>query len=88
MPENRTSQRIECSNCCHVSFNGQKYRGTIENLSISGALLKLTARKKVDFPQGSLCSLIISDDPLFIPGVFSGKVVHHRLSRIGIKFQF
>ena len=88
MSEKRTNQRIECANNCHLSFNGKIYRGIIENLSSTGALLKVTAKKLFELPQGSQCSLIISDDPLFIPGEFSGKIVHNGTSRIGIKFQF
>jgi hypothetical protein len=92
MPEiktkQRSSQRIECSNSCYLRYKGIEYRGVIENLSTSGALLNLSARQLLDIPRGSHCSLIISDDPQFIPGEFSGKIVHHHSSRIGIKFQF
>ena len=88
MSEKRTSQRVECSSNCQLSLNGNIYRGIIENLSTSGALLKVAAKKLFELPQGSQCSLIISDDPLFIPGVFSGNIVHNCSSRIGIKFQF
>lgn len=88
MAEKRSSQRVACSNICQLRFKGKNYRGVIENLSDSGALLKLAARKQPDFSQGSPCSLIISDDPLFVPGEFSGNVVHHHSSRVGIKFQF
>jgi PilZ domain-containing protein len=88
MAEKRASQRVACSNSCQLRFKGKNYRGVIENLSNSGALLKLVARKQLDIPQGSQCSLIIGDDPLFVPGEFSGNVVHHRSSRVGIKFQF
>ncbi len=88
MSEKRSNQRVVCSNRCQLQFNGKNYRGIIENLSNSGALLKLSAKQRLELPQGSLCSLIINDDPLFVPGEFSSKVVHHRSSHIGIKFQF
>jgi hypothetical protein len=91
MPEiikQRTNQRIECSNSCYLRYKGKEYRGVIENLSTSGALLKLSVRQLLEMPRGSRCSLIISDDPQFVPGEFSGKIVHRHSSKIGIKFQF
>ena len=88
MSEQRSSQRVSCSNKCHLNYNGKKYRGIIENLSHSGALLKITARNRPDLSQGGNCSLIISDDPQFIPGEFNANIVYNRSTRVGMQFQF
>lgn len=84
----RSNQRIECSNSCYLRFNDSEYRCVIENLSNSGALLKLETDQPLDLQQGSQCSLIISDDPQFVPGEFIGRIVHQDAPKIGIEFQF
>ncbi len=88
MSEKRRYERITCSNKCHLNFNGKKYRGVIEDLSRTGARLKLTARNRPDLSQGGQCSLIINNDPQFICGEFSGKIVRCNSTRIGLQFQF
>jgi len=88
MAEKRDNQRVACANKCHLSFDGKKYRAIIQNLSHSGALLRITARNRPELSQGGRCSLIISDDPQFIAGEFNGNIVHSHSTKIGIQFQF
>jgi PilZ domain len=88
MKERRTSERVDCVHNCHLKYNDRIYKCTLENLSNSGALIKLTSQQQKAIPDGSVCSLVIGNSTLFIPGEFTGTVVYASTARVGIRFQF
>jgi hypothetical protein len=88
MKEQRKSERVDCVHNCHLKYNGRMYKCLLENLSNSGAMIKLTSRQRKAIPDGSSCSLVIGNSTLFIPGEFTGTIVYAAPARIGIKFQF
>jgi hypothetical protein len=88
MKERRKSERVDCVHNCHLKYNGRMYKCLLENLSNSGALIKLTSRQRKAIPDGSACSLVIGNSTLFIPGEFTGTVAYASSARVGIQFQF
>jgi hypothetical protein len=88
MTNTRKSERVECLNNCQLTYNGKKYKGILENLSNTGALIKFVRKQQSAIPEGSPCSLVIGNDSFMIPGEFTGKAVHSTQKNIGLQFQF
>jgi hypothetical protein len=88
MKERRKSERVDCVHNCHLKYNDRMYKCVLENLSNSGALIKLTSSQRKAIPDGSTCSLVIGNSTLFIPGEFTGTVVYDTGARVGIQFHF
>jgi hypothetical protein len=88
MTNNRINERVDCLNNCHVMHNKKKYKGILENISNTGALIKFHRKQRSAIPDGSSCSLMIGNDSFLIPGEFTGKVIYNNLFKIGLQFQF
>ncbi len=88
MTDKRKSERVDCLNNCLLVYNGKKYKGTLENISNTGALIKFVRKQRSAIPEGSPCSLMIGNDSFLIPGEFIGRVVYNNLYKIGLQFQF
>ena len=88
MPDKRKNERVECFNNCQLTYNGKTYKGILENLSNSGALIKFVRKQRSAIPDGSLCTLMIGNDSFLIPGEFTGRVIYNNLYKIGLQFQF
>lgn len=88
MTEKRKSERVDCLNNCQLVFNGKKYKGILENISNTGALIRFVRKQRSAIPEGSPCSLMIGNDSFLIPGEFTGTVVYNNLYKLGLQFQF
>lgn len=82
----RKGLRVDCGDRCFLHHNGEKYSCTLENLSISGALV--WAR---DFPppalrKGDHCGLLLCSDPEVCPGEFTSEVTRLEPSRVALHF--
>lgn len=88
MADKRKSERVDCLNNCLLVFNGKKYKGILENISNTGALIKFVRKQRSAIPDGSLCTLMIGNDSFLIPGEFTGRVIYNNLCKIGLQFQF
>ena len=88
MTDKRRNERVECVSNCQLIYNGKKYKGLLENISNTGALIKFVRKQRSAIPDGSTCSLMIGNDSFLIPGEFTGKVIYNNLYKIGLQFQF
>lgn len=88
MTEKRKSERVECLNNCLLVYNGKTYKGILENISNTGALIKFVRKQRSSIPEGRQCSLMIGNDSFLIPGEFTGTVIFNNLYKVGLQFQF
>ncbi len=88
MADKRKSERVDCLNNCLLVFNGKKYKGILENISNTGALVKFARKQSSAIPEGSQCNLMIGNDSFLIPGEFTGTVIYNNLYKIGLQFKF
>ena len=88
MKEQRKSERVDCVHSCHLKYNNRMYTCLLENLSSSGAKIKLSSHQRKVIPDGSVCSLVIGNNTLFISGEFTGNVVYASNAQVAIQFQF
>jgi hypothetical protein len=80
------SLRILCDAKCILIFEGFDYHGIIENVSLSGALIKL----KDDIPDNlrteDRCDLMLCGDPGLYPVKYTCNVIRIDSTAIGVKF--
>lgn len=88
MADKRKSERVDCLTNCLLGYNGKKYKGILENISNSGALIRFIRKQRSAIPEGSSCTLMIGNDSFLIPGEFTGRVIYNNLYKIGLQFQF
>ena len=78
--------RIECEAQCILNFNGVDLHGVIENISVSGALIKLNDEMPDSIQAGDTCDMIFSSNPDAYPVKYTSKVVRLDSALIGIEF--
>jgi c-di-GMP-binding flagellar brake protein YcgR len=78
--------RIVCEAKCILSFDGFDFQGVIENLSLSGALIKLNNNLPNTIHPGDNCDLMFNSDPDLYPVKYTSKVVRVDSEIIGIQF--
>jgi hypothetical protein len=88
MIENRRHRRIDCATKCILYHNGSKFRGVVENLSISGALVRIRSNLSGIIQPGDACSLLICHLPALSYSRHSSQVKHLDSTAIGIQFLF
>lgn len=80
------SIRILCDALCMLNFEGENYQGTIENVSLSGALIKLDEAIPSVVCPGVTCNLVLYSE---MPGCRTGykcQVVRLAANMVGLKF--
>lgn len=88
MKDKRKHERVECLSNCQLIYKGKKYKGILENISNTGALIKFVRKQRSAIPDGTQCNLLIGNDSFLIPGEFTGKVIYNNLYKIGLQFNF
>ncbi len=78
--------RILCSAKCILNYNGSDYSGIIENISLSGALVKLDNNIPSGVRPSDKCYLILCSNQDSYPVKYTCKVTRLDTSVIGIEF--
>jgi len=80
------SPRIAIKEKCTLSFNGLDFQGVSENVSLSGALIKLNDKITNNIHPGDNCDLMFNNERHFYPIKYISKVVRVDSENIGIQF--
>jgi len=80
------SDRIVCEAKCILKFDGFEIQGVIENLSLSGALIKLNDKFTDSIQPGATCDMIFCSNPDLYPVRYACKVIRLDSEIIGIEF--
>lgn len=81
----KPSQRIICDALCLVEYKGVTYRAIIQNLSLSGALIRFESAIPAA-AVGDECGLLLCSDPDLCPIRYICRVVRRDQDQIGIEF--
>ena len=80
------SSRFHCDAKCTFIFHGFDYEGVIENVSLSGALIKLNNEFPDGMQPGDKCSLTLSGEPDSSAVKYVCKVIRIDGASIGVQF--
>ncbi|RII30590.1 MAG: hypothetical protein CXR30_06295 [Geobacter sp.] len=86
MIEKRQNIRIGCFTKCVLYYNESKYWCILENISFTGALIRMCGTIPVGIRAGDKCSLILNNDPVFSSGEHNSKIARLNSPRIGLCF--
>ena len=86
MAEKRSSHRVGCFTKCILYLDGEKYGCILENISFSGALIKMSRTLPERLRRGDRCSLVLYGTPTLSPGEYNSTISRLCLPRIGIHF--
>ena len=86
MAEKRKNQRATCNTKCILYHDGSKYIGTLENVSIGGALISNCNVTPGEMHAGNMCSLVICNNIELCPAGHSSMVVRLNSSGVGLQF--
>ena len=88
MIEKRRHKRIDCATKCFLYHDGSKFRGMVENLSISGALVRIHRNLSGIINPGDTCSLLICHIPSLSYSRHASQVKYLHSTVVGIQFLF
>lgn len=83
---NGQSIRILCDALCHLNYEGINYHGTIENISLSGALIRMSGTTPKGIRPGDTCGLVLCSNPGVCPIEYNCTVVRLDSSLVGVQF--
>lgn len=86
MIEKRQNIRIGCFTKCVLYYNESKYWCILENISFTGALVRMCGTIPVGIRAGDKCNLILNNDPVFSSGEYNSKIARLNSPRIGLCF--
>jgi len=86
MIKNGQSLRIPCNSLCLLSYQGVDYQGMIDNVSLSGALVRLQVPAPLGIRSGDECGLMLCSDPGICPVRYSCRVIRIDSDCIGLEF--
>lgn len=82
----KAGTRIHCDKLCLLSYEGNKYHGVIENVSLTGTLIKIDDTIPIAISPGATCSLMIYSEPPECHAEYRCLVVRVDSNRIGLQF--
>lgn len=85
MAEKRQHQRINCVEKCLLYHADSRYCGAIINISISGALVKLSDVAPGIIIPGDTCSFMLSTDPETSFYSYKGRIKHVDSTGVGLE---
>lgn len=88
MIDKRKQSRISCATKCILYHAGSKFRGVLENLSISGALVRLNRNLSDIIRPGDDCSLLICHLSSLSYSRHASQVKHLEATAVGVQFIF
>lgn len=84
MENTRHGLRATCNDRCVLVLNGETHECTLENISISGALIQVGQLRGIY--TGSRCGLHLCNDPKLCPGEYACQVTRVAPEQIGLTF--
>ena len=81
----RQFERVDCRTTALITYQGQAFRGEVENLSLKGLFVKTD--QKVDLNETVLVTVYFNGDSGDLSFSIDGKVVHCDEQGIGLSFQ-
>jgi len=88
MIEKRSHIRINCATKCILYHDGSKFRGVVENLSITGALVRIRRNLPGSIHPGDACSLLICHLPALSYSRHASQIKHLDSTTVGLQFLF
>lgn len=85
MPKRNQGLRIPCNSLCLLFHREARYQGMIDNVSLTGVLVRLQAEPPGIRP-GDECGLMLCSDPADCPIKYTCKVVRVEDNCIGMEF--
>ena len=86
MINKRSHRRTDCSTKCILYHDGLYFRGVVENLSISGALVRIRRDASEIIHPGDACSLLICNLPTLTYSKHASQAKYLASTAIGMKF--
>lgn len=74
------------SHCLLKGLDGVTYHALLGNLSLTGALIKLSDNVPNGLHVGDMCGLMLSDNPKLSAAKFTGRIVELNSGSVGISF--
>jgi len=78
--------RIPCEVKCILNVDQTIFQGVIENLSLSGALVKLNNKMSFKIHPDDMCDLVFGGNPELYPMKYICKVIRVDSEMIGVQF--
>lgn len=82
----RHGGRVVCDDKCLLVYNGKRYDCILENISVSGALLRCNDSFPKRMNPGDTCGILLCSDPTLCPSEYRSKVARHDASKIALQF--
>ena len=86
MNEMGPSPRLLCDAKCIVIFELMDYPGVIENVSLTGALIKLIDETPDNIQPGDRCELMLCSNPDLYPVKYTCNVIRRDSAFVGVQF--
>ncbi len=84
--DTRSGRRVACNDKCLLLFNGDTYHCELENISISGVLVRCDGIFPSHISPGNRCGLLLCSDPVICPGEYPAMVARLDAPKVGLKF--
>ena len=85
MSDTRHGLRSKCSEKCMLVLNGTNHECKLENISISGVLIRVSEHM-MSIRTGTRCGLHLCGDPQLCPGEYACQITRISTNEIGLKF--
>jgi hypothetical protein len=82
----RRGMRIACSDRCLLIYNGDSHPCKLENISLSGALLRCDGAVPGRLSLGDRCGVLLCCDPKICSGENPARVVRLNETKVGLQF--
>ena len=84
MIEQRQFHRVELTEKCDLTHQGTFYPGSLENISLNGAVISFA--DSVSIPMGAICLLTVYLNGEVDPLRLNAEVIHSNRSMLGMRF--
>ena len=74
------------SHCLLKGLDGVTYQALLGDLSLTGALIKLSDNAPNGLHVGEMCGLMLSDNPKLSSAKFTGRIIELDSGSVGISF--
>jgi c-di-GMP-binding flagellar brake protein YcgR len=74
------------SHCLLMGLDGVTYKALLGDLSLTGALIRLSDNVPNGLHVGEMCGLMLSDNPKLSSAKYTGRIVKLESDSVGISF--
>jgi hypothetical protein len=86
MGSKRKYSRVICDSPCILNYGGLNYQALLDNISLSGALIKVGNEQPDGLYIGATVDLLLCSNPDLCPTKYTCEVTRHSSSDIGVNF--